>query len=274
MTIAEWKSLRRWINWRRELVKGKATKVPKHPRGYNASATNPATWSTYADCAAVIAAFSGTGFVTGDGVVSVDLDDVIVDGKIISEAAAIVKLVDSYTEVSPSGTGLVIFALAELPANTSYETAAFTGELRSTGAFHTFTGNHLDGTPTDVLDRQQQINELHQRFAKPVVKRGDGIARPAAQEKFVRRFTAYAERLGAIVTDIRALGDGRVIVLTNPCLLYDDHDGGVGITADGVKCCQCFHTRCKTLGWAQWSKLVEQKYQRPMLLDGEIKWKK
>jgi hypothetical protein len=105
---------------------------------------------------------------------------------------------------------------------------------------------------------------------------GDGIARPGAQEKFVRRFTAYCERIGVAVESVRQLGDGTVFVQTEFCLLNEDHSGsscGVGVGLDGVRKNLCKHAGC-AMPWAQWSRLVEEKYGELMRLDGEIKWKK
>lgn len=98
---------------------------------------------------------------------------------------------------------------------------------------------------------------------------GDGIARPEAQAKFIRRFTAYAESLGAIVTVLPPRADGKVLILTSPCLLHDDHDGGVGITADGVKCRQCFHNRC-AMPWREWQAAVEARHGVRMELERKL----
>ncbi len=274
MTLDELKALCRWVLWRYvQLRPGKLTKVPVQPNGSNAKSNDPDTWSTYAECMAAVSGFSGTGVVTGDGVISTDLDDVIVDGKILPEAMEIVTALDSYTEVTPSRTGLLVLTCSALPGpNIGFVAGAFSGEIRGEGAFHTFTGKHLDGTPLKLRPRQAEIETLYNRFRTPVKAVGDGIARPQAVEKFVRRFTAYAEGVGATITAVKTTGS-KMLILTSPCLLHDDHDGGVGITADGIRCVQCFHNRCKSLGWGQWSKAVEQKHG-PMRLDGGITWKK
>lgn len=104
----------------------------------------------------------------------------------------------------------------------------------------------------------------------------DGIARPGAQEKFVRRFTAYCERIGVSLDAVRQLGDGTAFVQTEFCLLNEDHTGsscGVGVGPDGVRKNLCKHSGC-AMPWAQWSRLVERKYGELMRLDGEIRWKK
>jgi hypothetical protein len=275
MTLDELKAQRRWLLWRYVQRPGKPepTKEPFTPNGSHAKSNDPATWRTYAECMAVISRFSGVGIVTGNGIGSTDLDDVIVDGKIIPEAMEIVTALNSYTETSPSGTGLLILTCSTLPGpGIGFVNRAFTGEIRDACFFHTFTGKHLDRTPLEVMPRQAEIEALYNRFRTPVKSVGDGIARPQAVEKFVRRFTAYAEGLGATITAIKTAGT-KTLILTSPCLLHDDHDGGVGITADGIRCVQCFHTRC-AVGWAKWSRLVEEKYGELMRLDGEIRWKK
>lgn len=107
----------------------------------------------------------------------------------------------------------------------------------------------------------------------PEIKTGDGVARPGAQAKFVRLFAKFCDVVGAEVTAVRTLPSGKVLISTSPCLLWDDHDGGVGITPDGVRCVQCFHARC-SIGWARWARAVEEKFKQPMLLDGGIQWTK
>jgi len=59
----------------------------------------------------------GVGYVLGDGVAGVDLDDCRdpETGTIEPWAAQIITDINSYTEVSPSGTGVKIFARFSLP---------------------------------------------------------------------------------------------------------------------------------------------------------------
>ena len=128
----------------------------------------------------------------------------------------------------------------------------------------------IETIPLETIERF--VTELGSGL--PEIKTtGDGVARPGAQAKFVRLFAKYCDVVGAEVTAVRTLPSGKVLVSTSPCLLHDDHDGAVGVTADGVKCCQCFHARC-SIGWSKWSRAVEEKFKRPMRLDGGIAWRK
>ena len=96
MTIAELQLQKRWVCWKRELVKGKETKVPYQPNGKRAMSNNPATWSTYAECKAVVSQFSGVGLTLGNGVFGVDIDKCCdaVTGKFTPESREIVIALD------------------------------------------------------------------------------------------------------------------------------------------------------------------------------------
>jgi len=108
----------RWLCWRYKTQSdGKVTKVPYRararglPRKPDGSSTNPASWCDYQTAVAAVAAnpkLDGLGFALGDGFVGVDLDHCIDSetGEVAEWAQAIVGLLDSYTEVSPSGQGL------------------------------------------------------------------------------------------------------------------------------------------------------------------------
>jgi hypothetical protein len=132
-----------------------------------------------------------------------------------------------------------------------------------------------DGEQTllTVAQMEALCDLLHEAAIQLV---GDGVARPGAQEKFVRRFAAYCERIGAEIRAVRRLGDGTLFVQTEFCLLNEDHTGsscGVGVGPDGVRKNLCKHAGC-AMPWTKWARLVEEKHGEPMRLDGEIRWKK
>jgi primase-polymerase (primpol)-like protein len=96
----------RWIRYT-------ARKVPMTVTGYPASSTNSRTWATYAEaeCSSVGV---GPGFVlNGDGIVCIDLDHCLVDGRLVPWAAELLEAVPAtYIETSPSGDGLHIWGRA------------------------------------------------------------------------------------------------------------------------------------------------------------------
>jgi len=103
-----------WVAWNLEKNKdGKPTKIPKNPRtGFNAKSDTPDSWASYeyAVTACEQFRFSGVGFMFTDGICGIDLDDQSPDD---ARAAEIIKLMDTYTEISPSGTGLHIIFTAD-----------------------------------------------------------------------------------------------------------------------------------------------------------------
>lgn len=92
------------------------TKVPKNPHtSNNASSTNPATFADYETARACMTAsnFDGVGVGVFDGLCGVDIDHCINEnGELSAMASEIIEAMDTYTEISPSGTGLRMFFLA------------------------------------------------------------------------------------------------------------------------------------------------------------------
>ena len=171
-TIEDLKAQRRWVLWRLQKVTGKdkLTKVPFQTNGRKASDTNPATWSTYAECEAVASQYSGVGLVLGDGVWGVDIDECCdaATGKFTPESREIVIGLDSYSEFSPSGTGCHILGLGKIPGPGTKKPlpgCKFV-EVYDRARYFTFTGRHLGKTPNELLNRQTQIESLYRRVTK------------------------------------------------------------------------------------------------------------
>lgn len=182
----------RWVMWRAEKAGGNLTKIPYQTNGSKADSTDPATWTEYGMASATLAThpdqFSGIGFVLGNGFCGVDLDDCIVDGQILPYAQAIVDQFNTYTEISPSGTGVKLFLYADpLPPTANKggtgrrvfnPTPERSGkiEMYSEDRFFTVTGNELAGvlSPT-VEQRPNQFLNLYNHLCGAKKK-----AKPAA----------------------------------------------------------------------------------------------
>src|SRR4051794_7753634 len=86
-----------------------AASAPKKP----VDATDPKNWSDFETAvkACCVSGASGVGIALGDGLAGVDLDKCRdpKTGELEPWAANVVKIFDSYTEISPSGTGVKIF---------------------------------------------------------------------------------------------------------------------------------------------------------------------
>lgn len=166
---------RQWVCWRYVTRDGRATKVPISPTsGQRADATGAQTWSGFEEAieaARTHRAYAGVGFVfTADDVYcGVDLDDCLAPSE-TDDAAPVLKpwardIVDrlaSYTEISPSGTGLKVFLRGSKPG-TRCRKACHDGEVEiyDRDRFFTVTGNVLPDAPDDVHERQAQLDHVY-----------------------------------------------------------------------------------------------------------------
>lgn len=170
-----------WIAWRYERRKDKGgtwkwTKLPVNPHtGKLASSTDPTTWGTFEETLAFHlkhqGSTAGIGFVfsPADPFCGVDLDDCrdAETGAIQEWAAKIVSQFASYTEVSPSGTGLKIFVRGALPKGRN---RCGPIEMYDHGRYFAVTGHHLPETPQTVEDRQAELEQLQQSLNQDPVK--------------------------------------------------------------------------------------------------------
>jgi hypothetical protein len=78
-------------------------------------------------------------------------------------ARKLITYFDSYTEISPSGTGVKIFLLATLPPQTE-QGKRYKVEIYDRKRYFAVTGRHLDGTRTTVEFREHQLRTLHERI--------------------------------------------------------------------------------------------------------------
>jgi len=158
-----------FVCWREEDRDGDITKVPYSVHGGRASSINPKTWAPFE--AAIDYAeehsMSGIGFVftEDDPYAGIDLDKCrdSETGEIDQWARKIVNALDSYTEISPSGTGLHIFVKATLPGHNNRKGPL---EMYESGRYFTLTGEHLDGTPAEIHERQDVLERLYRYYFK------------------------------------------------------------------------------------------------------------
>lgn len=159
-----------WVVWKLEekIVKGekKLTKVPYQANGSKASTTNTATWGTFAQAAAALATgrYTGIGFVfTNSPYTGIDLDHCVENGIIEPWALDIVNRFSSYTEITPSGTGLHIIVKGTIPAAYKHNNV----EMYTTGRYFTVTANHLGATPKRAEERQTELDAMYSELRPP-----------------------------------------------------------------------------------------------------------
>ncbi|MHC3439390.1 phage NrS-1 polymerase family protein [Natrialbaceae archaeon A-gly3] len=157
-----------WICWREENRNGDLTKVPVDPETGNfASSTDDRTWSTLETALeyASTAQADGIGFVftRTDPLVGIDLDKCRdpETGRPDPEAKEIIQQLESYTEVSPSGTGYHVLVHGDLPDGRNRRGGV---EMYDQSRFFTVTADHVDGTPTSINERQDALEAVHEEF--------------------------------------------------------------------------------------------------------------
>ncbi len=137
-----------WVNWRYRMQGEKWTKHPYNPRtGRKASSTDLLTWSAFHHVydAYKAGGYDGIGFVlcSGDPFTGIDLDGCRdpESGESAPWAEEIVRCFDSYTELSPSGSGVHVLVKAKAPASLKRPGL----EMYSTERYLTMTGHVVGG---------------------------------------------------------------------------------------------------------------------------------
>ena len=157
-----------WICWRSAERDGKPTKVPVDPStGEFASPTDPSTWTTFGAARARGESdeVDGLGFVftADDPIVGIDLDDCrdLETGQPNEWAKSVIETLDSFTEVSPSGTGYHVLLEGNLPEGRNRRGDI---ECYETARFFTVTGDHVAGTPSELLERTAELESVYREY--------------------------------------------------------------------------------------------------------------
>ncbi len=175
-----------WVAWRPETTPdGRCVKPPYRPSNprKRADVMDPGTWGTYEEALAVAGEGGGVGYVlTSDDPYSViDLDSCRdpETGEIEPAAAEVVRLLDSYTEISPSGKGLHVWLRGRIPGE---RRRAAKLEMYDRARYVTVTGQVLEGR-AEIRERQEELGELYRRTFGDT---GGSAPRPRAPERAPR----------------------------------------------------------------------------------------
>ena len=132
-----------WVLWK--AVGDKPDKVPySATTGCKASSTDLLTWATFQEALEAYenGEYAGLGFVfsSADPYTGIDIDRCVdEDGKIAPSALEIVRFLDSYTELSATGTGLHIIVCGDVPNRRKGKL-----EVYSSKRFFTVTGHAVE----------------------------------------------------------------------------------------------------------------------------------
>lgn len=257
-----------WVLWRAEPRAGdKPSKVPYRiaEPSRRASSTDPATWGRFEDAVEAYLSLAelptdpARGPVVGIGVVltqaaritCIDLDHVIgADGRLDTRAETIVERCDSWTERSPSGSGLHVFVDGAIPRALKGEQI----EVYSTDRYIAITGHQWPGAPAGVRPRQDYLDHLVRLEAeRPTPRRPyTGPAAPPPDD-LAGALLAKLQTRGVPVHRLKRWSGGYLVELA-ACPWADEHTTGRGgaavmIHASGAFDFTCLHAHCVRRDW-------------------------
>ena len=156
----ELKDSKSWLTFKYEpRPDGKKNKIPYDPRT-GRKANNPELGLTFEEALAFESKYDGLGFYVEAPYIVIDIDGCVnpATGDVELYAAEIVQELSSYTEASPSGTGLHIWVRGVKPGDKCRKGI----EIYSTKRFLTVTGVHVPVTPKEI--REVDITPLYNRM--------------------------------------------------------------------------------------------------------------
>jgi hypothetical protein len=159
---------KQWVMWC-WVRKKKWDKMPYGKDGTSDEWTDPKQWMTFDEALALATAegsgYDGIGYVFSpdDPYFGVDYDDALDEnGQLRPEIQPHVSLFATYTEESPTGTGVKLIGRGHTRNATTTEAAIgdIGFENYDSGRFFTITGEAVPGTPTTIEDRQGQLDAI------------------------------------------------------------------------------------------------------------------
>jgi|SRR5215216_1290187 len=223
---------------------------------FAASSTDSNTWRTYETALATHSDnehISGIGRVIAadEDYVGIDLDDCLDPdtGDLTPWANTIITRLNSYSEISPSLTGVKIWTKAP-GTNTAYKKPGL--EIYSRGRYFTVTGLPLNGHRAPIAVRGDELAAIiEEEFPKVDRDRSpyDGPARVLDLDEFLER---AAVPVFAVLSDGAAERKYRI-----RCPWLDEHSDSdetgtyVGQYPDGALFFACWHSHCARRAWRE-----------------------
>ena len=194
-------------------------KIPYTRSGRKANPTNPADGCTAAEALAAWhenpERYDGLGVMIVPPLVGIDLDHVISTEEELSPVALeILDTVDTYTEKSPSGTGLHLLGLAPgMTVDTRkhlMKNSAAGVEVYFKDRYFTFTGECFAGSEImEISDAVQEVLDTYMR--RNAASTENGLEYPAEQEPDTRTEDEVALDAAAVMERMQRGSDWPVI---------------------------------------------------------------
>lgn len=200
------RALPNWVVWRIWHRDGSAIKVPVDPRTEEAARTNnPTTWRGYDEAYQRFLQrgnrYEGLGFILGDGngLFGIDLDGCIHGNTLAPWACSILDRFHTYVEISPSGTGIKMYGIGDVPTGirlkVKIDAPNLTGktpglEVYGRNRFFAFTTKRINWH-TQIHDCSDPLDKLLRRMQP---KTEEPIKQPRKNKKEVTDHTVQKAR--------------------------------------------------------------------------------
>ena len=163
-----------WAIWKSipQPSRVKPLKVPFMVSGQPADTKQPDNWGEFETAYEAWnkhqGQYNGLGFLftATDQFAGLDIDNCVVDGVILPFAMEIIKDFNTYTEFSPSGTGVKLFIRTgwKPPLNTRQGIRTNGMELYYNWRYFTVTGKPIPGSSKDVCNCTEKLRDLYHRL--------------------------------------------------------------------------------------------------------------
>ncbi len=154
-----------WVGYQLRRNKDRTDKVPMNVlTGRPAKTNDPSTWTDYTTASdlAFQRGYAGVGFVFQPPYVGIDIDHCVKDGAIAPYAVEILAALNSYSEYSPSGTGIHILCKGKIARACKISKIGL--EIYTKGRFFTVTGNRLENYPAELNECTEALKSIFSRF--------------------------------------------------------------------------------------------------------------
>lgn len=160
-----------WVMWKYITINDRKTKVPFTTNGHQASTTKASTWTSY--MSAVLALendkdthahhFDGIGVCFDGSFTGVDIDHCVEDGIVNDVAKDVIAMLDSYTELSPSKTGvhILVEGVIEQTRNRRKDSGI---EMYSKGRYFTFTAARIVDCPQEMKVNVEGLRKVYAKY--------------------------------------------------------------------------------------------------------------
>ena len=177
-----------------------------------ASCNKPETWGSFEAAVKAVSLgwAKGIGIEFANGIAGIDIDHCVDGGELSELAREIVETFRSYTEISPSGTGVHILFRGKLPG-TGCKLPMLGLEVYDSGRYFTVTGNAYldpDGDAYPLRDCTEELGAFYKRYfdntlseetklqVKSTASPADAQKRAASTQRHLKLLSAIQETLG------------------------------------------------------------------------------